>query len=177
MWRDLAAKHQLPQEHRYLQAYEDGLSSRQDALKNSVKYDKDCQHLCRAIWRRKRARRRHVDGTKKLECCEEERAPPGKSKYKHVNWERVCGSSDVPKALSYFNCTIFEFPLRPRTKIENASQKHRRSSATRSYSHNESTSLRNTTTLQTVSPQRHSNSAHFRSHNSHRWISRQSQRV
>ena len=54
-------KKQLPHEDRYLQGYEDDLSSLEDALKNSVKHDKDLQHFCRAMWRRKRARRRHVD--------------------------------------------------------------------------------------------------------------------
>ena len=88
-WRDLAAKHQIPNGGRYLKGYEDDLDVVVNALKKNDKNDKDRPHLCRAIWRRKRARRRHVDRQKKLECCEEERAPPAKPKSKHLNWERV----------------------------------------------------------------------------------------
>ena len=67
------------------QGYEDDLDALMYALKESHKNDKDRPHFCRAIWRRKRARRRHVDRQKKLECCEEGQAPPGKPKSKHLN--------------------------------------------------------------------------------------------
>ena len=93
IWRDLAAKHQLSHE-------EDDLSSLEDDLKNSVQVRQGRQLLCRAIWRRKRPTRRHVDRTTKLEGCEEGRAPQGRSKSKHPNWEKVFGNSDVPKALT-----------------------------------------------------------------------------
>ena len=46
---------------------------------------------------------------KKLECCEEGRARPRKSNSKPLNWEDVFGSSDVPKALSDFYSTFFDF--------------------------------------------------------------------
>ena len=101
-WRELAAKHQLPHGDRYLQGYEDDLSNLEKALKKSDKHDTDRPHLRRAIWRSKRARRRHVKRQNMLECCEEERAPPGQAKSKHLNWERVFGNSDDPKGLSYF---------------------------------------------------------------------------
>ena len=79
-------------------------------LKESDKNDKDRPRLCRAIWRRKHARRRHVDRQKKLECCEEGRAPLAKTKSKHINWSRVFGKEEVPKALSDFYSAVFEFP-------------------------------------------------------------------
>ena len=41
---------------RYFQGYEDDLDVLVNALKKSVKNDEDRPHLCRAIWRRKRAR-------------------------------------------------------------------------------------------------------------------------
>ena len=106
-WRIVAAEHQIPQGNRYLQGYEDDLDVLVRTLKESDKNDKDRPHLCRAIWRRKRARRRHMDRQKKLECCEEGRAPPGKPKSKHVNWERVFGNEEVPKAISEFYSAIF----------------------------------------------------------------------
>ena len=110
-WRDLTAKRQIPHEDRYLQRYEDDLDVLVNALKKSDKSDKDRPHLCRAIWRRKRARRRHVDRQKKLECCEEERAPPSKPKSKHFNWERVCRERGGPEcSLIDFHVAIFEFP-------------------------------------------------------------------
>ena len=109
-WRDLAAKHQIPHEDRYLQGYEDDSDVLVHSLKKSDKNDKDQPHLCRATWRRKRARRRLVDRQKKIECCEEGRAPLGKPKSKHLNWERMFGNVEVPKALSEFYSAIFEFP-------------------------------------------------------------------
>ena len=110
-WRNsLAAKHQLCHGDRHLQGYEDDLSNLEKALKKSDKHDTDRPHLCRAIWRRKRARRRHVYRQNKWECCEEKRAPPGQAKSKHLNWERVFGNSDDPKGLSYFYSAISEFP-------------------------------------------------------------------
>ena len=99
-WRTPAAEHQIPQENRYLQGYEDNLDVLVQTRKETDKNDKDRPHLCRAVWRRKRARRRHVDRQKKLECCEEGRAPPVKTKSKHINWSRVFGEEEVPKALS-----------------------------------------------------------------------------
>ena len=51
-----------------------------------------------------------MDRQKKLECCEEVRAPPGKPKSKHINWERVFGNVEVPKALSEFYSAIIKFP-------------------------------------------------------------------
>ena len=59
-WRGLAAKHQIPHGDPYLQGYEDDLDVLVNALKKSDKSDKsdkDRPHPCRAIWRRKRARR------------------------------------------------------------------------------------------------------------------------
>ena len=127
-WRDLAAKHQLLQEDQYAQGYEDDLDILVNAVKQCDKRDKDGPYLCRAIWRRKHARRRHVDRQKKLECCEEERAPPAKPKSKHLTWERVFGNSHVPKALSLIStapslsfhtlCRVRHYD-KPRTKIEN----------------------------------------------------------
>ena len=52
-------------EDRYLQGHEDDLDILVNALKKSDKHDKDRPHLWRAFWRRKRARRRHVDRQKK----------------------------------------------------------------------------------------------------------------
>ena len=109
-WRTVAAEHQIPQANRYLQGYEDNLDVLVQDLKETDKNDEDRPHLCRAIWRRKRARRRHVDRQKKLECCEEGRAPPDKAKSKHINWSREIGEEEVPKALSEFYSAIFEFP-------------------------------------------------------------------
>ena len=88
-WRGLAAKHQILHGDPYLQGYEDDLDVLVNALKKSDKSDKsdkDRPHPCGAIWRRKRARRRHVDRQKKLGCCEEEQAPPAKPKSKHLDW-------------------------------------------------------------------------------------------
>ena len=89
---------------------EGNLDALVQTLKETDKNDKDRPHLCRAIWRRKRARRRHVDRQKKIECCEEGRAPPVKTKSKHIKWSRVFGEEEVPKALSEFYSSIFEFP-------------------------------------------------------------------
>ena len=109
-WRIVAAEHQIPEENRYLQGYEDNLDVLVQTLKESDKNDKDRPHLCRAILRRKRARRRHVDRQKKLECCEERRGPPVKMKSKHIHWSTVFGEEEVPKAHSEFYSAIFEFP-------------------------------------------------------------------
>ena len=95
-WRTVAAEHQILQENKHLQGYEDDLDVLVRTLKESDKNDKDRPHLCRAIWRRKRARRRHVDRPKKLECCDEGRAPPGKPKSKDINWERAFVNEEVP---------------------------------------------------------------------------------
>ena len=104
------AEHQIPQVNQYFQGYQDNLDVLVQTLKETDKNDKNRPHLCRAIWCRKRARRRHVDRQKKLECCEEGRAPPVKTKSKHINWSRVFGKEEVPKALSEFYSAIFEFP-------------------------------------------------------------------
>ena len=64
-----------------------------------------------------------------LKCCEEGRAPTGKSKSKHL-------CSDAPES-----CHIF---TEGGCRGTHTSQKHRHSSATRSYSQNVSTSRRNT---------------------------------
>ena len=125
-WRDLAAKHQIPHEYRYWQGYEDDLDVLVNALKKSDKNDKDRPHLCRAIWRRKRARRRHVDRQKKLECCEEGPALRGKPKSKHINRERsgtwrsrkLSLSSTAQSSSSQTRCR-FGHCDKPRTKNEN----------------------------------------------------------
>ena len=80
-------------EDRHLQGYEDDLDVLVNALKKSDKTTKiDHTSVERsgagnvpdaATWRQK-----------KLECCEEGRAPPGKPKTKHLNWERVFGGPE-----------------------------------------------------------------------------------
>ena len=77
--------------------------------------------------RSKHARRRLLDRKKELESCEEGRAPPRKSKSKHLDWQRVFGSSDVPKALSEFCSTVFEFPNTVTgQKLRQAEDEHRK---------------------------------------------------
>ena len=106
-WRIVAAEHQIPQGNGYLQGYEEDLDVLVRTLKESDKNDKDRPHLCRAIWRRN-VPDADMWTDKRNWNAEEGRAPPGKPKYKHINWERVFGNDEVPKALSEFCSAVFE---------------------------------------------------------------------
>ena len=100
-WRDLDIK--FPMETDTCKGYEDDLDVLLKALNKSDKDDKDRPNLCREIWRKRRARRCHVDRQKKMECCEKGRAPPAKPKSKRLNWVRVFGNRNVPISLSLSN--------------------------------------------------------------------------